>query len=193
MLIVVYAVGLSVGVREFVVARNTQPFEWISPEGEVLVQMLDRLNADDPDTQYLKAMQALADGDRPEFERLLDQALAADVKHNELMLKFHAEYLIASGAPTDEVNVALNRWRRNFPFSREPLSLRLEAGPTTVAQATLLEHALSQVPWVADRRLERYPDEAGAGARWEVKLMFRRGHVIDVRDIEDAVGVALAS
>jgi hypothetical protein len=191
MLIVAYVIGLGFGAREFVVSRNKQPFEWISPEGEVLVQILDRLDPDDPDTQYLKAMQALADGDQPEFERLLDQVLASDVKHNELMLKFHAEYLMASGASADEVNAALNRWRRNFPFSRESLSLRLQAGPTTVGQATLLEHTLAQVPWVADRRLERFVE--GDESRWEVKIMFRRGHLIDIRDVEEAVDVALAS
>jgi hypothetical protein len=155
------------------------------------MQMMDRLNPKDPDTHYLKAMHALAKGEREEFTRLLDQVIAADVKHNEELLKFHAEYLIASGADVDAVNAALNRWRRNFPFTREPLSLRLAVGPRTAQQATLLEQALAQVPWVADFRLERHVD--GDAARWEVRLLFRRGHTIDVRDVEDAVGMALAS
>jgi hypothetical protein len=191
MLIVVYAVGVSVGVREFLVSRDKEPFLWLSPDGEVLMEMMARLNPNDPVTDYLKAMHALAHGREDEFRRLIDRVVAADVKHNEDLLKFHAEYLIASGAEVDAVNVALNRWRRNFPFTREPVSIRLPAGPTTAEQATLLEYALARVPWVADLRLERYV-EADA-ARWEVKLLFRRGHTIDLRDVDDAVGLALSS
>jgi hypothetical protein len=191
MLIVVYAVGLSVGVREFVVSREKEPFVWLSPHGEVLMHAMQRLDADDPDTQYIVAMHSLARGDQQEFQRLLDQLLADDVKHNELLLKFHAEYLLASGADQDRVNTALNRWRSNFPFSAEFLSIRLPAGPTTAQQATLLEHSLTQIPWVADSRLERIVD--GSEARWEVKLMFRRGRQIDLGDLDDAVGAALAS
>jgi hypothetical protein len=191
MLIVVYAFGVTVGVREFIVTHGKEPFVWLSPDGEVLMEMMDRLNPDHPDTDYVKAMHALAKGRQDEFRVRLDQMLDSDAKHNEEMLKFHAEYLIASGADVEDVNAALNRWHGNFPFTREPLSLRLAVGPSSARQATLLEQALAQVPWVADFRLERYVE--GEAARWEVKLLFRRGHRIDVRDVEDAVEMALAS
>jgi hypothetical protein len=191
MLIVVYAFGVTAGVREFVVTHGKEPFVWLSPDGEVLMELMDRLNPDHPDTDYVKAMHALANGRQGEFRTRLDELLASDAKHNEEMLKFHAEYLIASGADADDVNAALNRWHHNFPFTRQPLSLRLAVGPRTAQQATLLEHTLAQIPWVADLRLERLVE--GESARWEVKLLFRRGHRIDVRDVEDAVEVSLAS
>jgi hypothetical protein len=189
-LVLVYLVGLSLGVREFLIKRDKPPFEWETPEGQVLLEMLEELNPDDPDTHYLKAMHALAEGDRAEFDRRLNLVLASDAKHNELMLRFHAEYLLASSADTSAINAAITRWRRNFPYTSEPITFRLATGPRTADQARALERGVAQIPWVSDLRLGRVVD--GARERWVLGVMVRRGTEIDVRDVSRALERALS-
>jgi hypothetical protein len=188
-LIVLYSVGLAAGVREYMIKRANPPFEWPTPQGEVLLDVLDQLNPADPDVQYLKAMRALSKGEEDEFRTLLDAALATEARHNELMLRFHAEYLLSRGADPVDVNAALNRWRRNFPFSAEPIQMRLPTGPTTVRQAEALEYALAQIPWMSDVRLGRVVE--GDSAQWTVQMMIRRGREIDIRHVLDAVEFSL--
>ena len=189
-LTLVYLVGLFFGVREYLIAREKPAFEWETPEGQVLLEMLEQLNPDDPDTHYLKAMHALAEGDRAEFDRRLELALAADAKHNELMLKFHAEYLLATSADTAAINAALTRWRRNFPYTSESVTIRLPTGPRTARQAEALERYVATIPWVADSRLGR--SVTGNVEQWMIGVMIRRGTAVDVRDVTRALDRALS-
>jgi hypothetical protein len=189
-LILLYGVGLLAGVREYMVNRDKAPFEWMTPEGEVLIDVLDRLDPDAPDTKYLRAMRELANGNEAEFSRLLDDVLASGVKHNEAMLRFHASYLIGRGAGDSEINAALNRWRGNFPFAQEPIMLPLPTGPTTSVQAESLEAELARIPWMADVQLG-FAGPQGA-PQWRIQMMIRRGRPIDVRDVWNALSVALA-
>jgi hypothetical protein len=189
-LILVYALGVTFGVREYLIERDKPPFEWETPEGLVLLDMLEQLNPDDPDTHYLKAMHALAEGDQSEFSRRLDLVLASDAKHNELMLRFHAEYLLVTSTDTAAINTAIMRWRRNFPYTAEPITFRLQKGPRRVAQAEALERFVSDIPWVADRRLGRAMNSGRE--LWILSVMVRRGREVDVRDVSEAVRTALA-
>jgi hypothetical protein len=184
-LLLVYAVGIVFGVREFMFKRGKPAFAWETSEGVALLEMLEQLNPDDPDTHYLKAMHALADGDRAEFERRLDLALDSDLKSNELMLRFHAEYLLATSSDTAAINAAISRWRRNFPYTAEPITFRLANAPRTPQQAEAIERSVAQIPWVADLRLGR--SVTGGREQWVLGVMVRRGTEIDVRDVSEAV------
>lgn len=194
----IYTLGMLLGVREFLVSRDKQPFEQLSPEGQELLDMLSRLNPNDPDVHYLQAMHAQAEGNRQEFSRLLEGVLASDIKHNEIMLRFHANYLLtslaepqeSSRAAVDDINAALNRWRRNFPFSQEEAVVPLEPGPETARQAMALENELERITWMADSRLERVVDQRGIG-HWRVRVLFRRGRDIDIRDVMVALNRAM--
>jgi hypothetical protein len=189
-LLVVYAVGVTFGVREYLIEREKPPFEWETPEGVALLEMLDQLTPDDPDTHYLKAMHALAGGDRDEFSRRLNRLLASDAKHNEMMLRFHAEYLLATSTDTAAINAAITRWRRNFPYTAEPITFRLQRGPRRVVQAEALERFVSDIPWVSDQRLGR---SVNSGRElWILSVMVRRGREVDVRDVNEAVQRAIA-
>jgi hypothetical protein len=189
-LILVYAVGLVFGVREFLIKREAPPFEWETPEGLALLDMLDRLNPDDPDTHYLKAMHALAEGEQDEFSSRLDLALSSDAKHNELMLKFHAEYLLATSTDTAAINAAITRWRRNFPYTSESITFRIQPFPRTAQQAEALERSVAEIPWVADSRLGRMV--TGGGEQWVLGVMVRRGRPVDLRDLRLAIERALS-
>jgi hypothetical protein len=191
-LLLVYAVGIGFGVHEFLFKRDRPKFEWETPQGVELLEVLERLNPDDPDTRYLKAMHALAGGDRAEFDRQLNLALASNLKSNEIMLRFHAEYLLATSTDTAAINAAITRWRRNFPYTPEPITFRLANAPRTPEQAEAVERFVAQIPWVSDLRLGRSLSSNGS-EQWVLGIMVRRGVEIDVRDLSEAVQRSLAS
>lgn len=152
-----------------------------------MTDVVARLNPDDPDTDFLKAMQSLAGGDEDEFFRLLEEAVAADIKHNDMLLQFYAQYLLAREADWRLVNLAVNRWRENHPSSAETISLQLTTGPRTPSERAVLQDALAPVPWIADWRLESYTVDGDE--RWRVLLMFRPGETVDMRQAIAAVTV----
>ena len=212
LLVVIFTIGLVVGVREYMVTRSgatsrgpaaceasaascfsipssslatRDPAFW--SRHAHMVRAVAELNPDDPDTEFLRGMQALAAGDQAEFTRLFEQAIAAGVKHNFLLLQFYAQYLLDSGADWERVNRAVNRWRENHPFSREPISLGLGTGPETPADEAALATALRRIPWLSDFRLVR---ERGAGNyEWRLHLLFRPGRSVDMRQAVAAVTV----
>ncbi len=210
-LVVIYAIGLVVGIREFVMSRSqptggpagceasaascfsirssalatTDPDFW--HQHSRMVEVVAALNPDDPDTEFLRGMEALAAGDPEEFARRVEEAVEAGVKHNHYLLQYHAQYLLDRGADWQRVNEAVNRWRRNHQFSSEPLTLDLSAGPRTSSDEVALRDALARVPWIEDARLERSTD--GDIQRWRLLLFFRPGRTIDMREAIAAVTV----
>lgn len=186
LLVVIYGTSLVLGVREYLVNRDTEPFGWLSAEGQELIEIIARANPDDPDTEFLRGMQALAGGDREEFERQLEAALSTDIKHNEMLLRFHAQYLLDRGAEGERVNEALNRWHRNYPFSTETITLVLPAGPASEAERARWDDSLSRVRWLADFRLSSY--DGAPVPSWRLEMLFRRGHEIDIHEVLEAVG-----
>jgi hypothetical protein len=185
LLVVIYSICLVVGVREYLVNRGSDPFGWLSPEGQELIDIIAGVNPEDPETEFLRSMQALAAGEPDEFERQIEAALAADIKHNEMMLRFHAQYLVDRGADWGRINEALNRWHRNYPFSTETITLALASGPASPAEQAMWERSLGLIPWLADFRLAS--QERGAVASWQVEMLFRRGRPIDIEDVVEAV------
>jgi hypothetical protein len=190
-LVVIYGACLVVGVREYLVNRGEEPFGWLSPEGQELIEIIARVNPEDPDTDFLRSMQALAGGDPDEFTRQIEAALSTDAKHNEMLLRFHAQYLLDTGADWGRVNEALNRWHRNYPFSTETITLALASGPGSESETALWERALARVPWLADFRLA--PVDGGGAPRWRLEMLFRRGRYIDVREVVEAVSPRVPS
>ncbi len=208
-LIVFYAVGAVVGVREFFVGRTGGEPGWtdgceasaagcFSIESSAapirdpdfwrrhaeLTEIMSRVNPDDPDTDFLRAMQALSDGDTQEFEQRIERALATGSKHNGILLQYYAQYLLDEGAEWWRVNAAVNRWRNNHQFSAERLSLGLAEGPSGPADVAALQRELTTVPWLTGSELEPPTDADG---RWRLWLSFRPGRTVDIRDVVAAV------
>ena len=212
LLVVIYAIAILVGTREYLVSRTrgslgglggcqasaascfsisatpdaTSDSAFWSQHSD-MTNVVARLNPDDPDTDFLKAMQSLADGDEDEFFRLLEEAVAADIKHNDVLLEFYAQYLLARGADWRRVNLAVNRWRENHPSSAGTISLQLATGPRTPSERAVLQDALAPVPWIAAWQLESYT--VNGDERWRVLLMFRPGETVDMRQAIAAVTV----
>ena len=210
MLVIVYAITLVVGTREYLVSRSGGTVEWISgcqasaaacssgPQTSApsedsafwsrhadMTAVVAQLNPDDPDTEFLLGMQALAEGDNQESIERLETALAAGVKHNNFLLQYYAQYELSRGADWRRVNLAVNRWRENHPFSADPLRLRLGAGPATSADATAMHQALAEVPWIAGSALESYVVDGNQ--LWRVALHFRPGQPVDILQAVEAV------
>ena len=178
-LVVVYSIGIFVGLREYSISQTReQPVDFLTGEGSMFTDVMIGVNPEDPDTDFLKAMRALSQADEEGFSELLEKALSAEIKHNELLLQFHAQHLLNQGAETEETNKALNRWHDNFPFSERHITIQFATGPTTPYDALLLEDALSSIPWIADSEFDPYTQDSSDG--WRLRIKFRRGEVINI-------------
>jgi len=168
-----------VGLREYSISQTReQPVDFLTGEGSMFTDVMIGVNPEDPDTDFLKAMRALSQADEEGFSELLEKALSAEIKHNELLLQFHAQHLLNQGAETEETNKALNRWHDNFPFSERHITIQFATGPTTPYDALLLEDALSSIPWIADSEFDPYTQDSSDG--WRLRIKFRRGEVINI-------------
>jgi len=186
-LFVIYGVGTVVGLRELYLARTSDPVDWASEEWAEMTEVLSEVNPEDPDTDFLKGVQSIVQGDQPGFVTHFEEALRADVKHNEFLLHDYAQHLLESGAGWRELNAALNRWRENYPFSNETLTLELGTGPRTQADVSVLRRELLAVPWIGDAELESY--ESGGRRGWRVHITFRPPREVDVREAVAAVSI----
>lgn len=211
LLVVVYAIAICVGTREYLVSRGGEAIGGpggcqasaaacfsVSSRAEAadsafwsqhaeMADVVAHLNPDDPDTYFVRGMQALVEGDQEEFSHWFEEALAAGVKHNYYLLQFYAQYLLERGADWRLVNEAVNRWRENHPFSAEPISLRLSQGPRSQSDVAVLQRALADIPWIAGSQLQL--EENNGAQEWRVLLRFRPGETIDMRQAVAAVTV----
>jgi hypothetical protein len=187
MLIGIYAIAVVVGAREYLVSRGQEPVDFLSEKWSDLTDVVSAINPGDPDTEFLEAVQALQQGDEETFLEHLEEALSADVKHNDLLLQSYAQHLLNTGTDHARVNAALNRWRENHPFSVETVWLPLASGPRNAADLADLNRALGEVPWVTRAAVESYGD--GANQRWRATLTFRPGEPVDIRDAVAAASV----
>lgn len=187
MLIGIYSLALLVGVREYVVSRNEPTVDLLSDKWSEMTDVVAEVNPGDPDTEFLLSIQAMQAGDESAFVRQMEEALGADVKHNDLLLQSYAQHLLNTGADYRLINLAANRWRENHPSSAETMWLSLAAGPTSQADAAALRRSLAQVSWIYDSELE--PPTEGEAARWRVMLSFRPGQTVDIREAIAAVSI----
>lgn len=190
LLLVIYGICLIVGGREWWLSRGSEPPGWFTEEGRALAEVLVRVTPDEADTEFIQGMQSLASGDVAEYERFLEEALARNPKHNDMLLRFHAQHLIDTGADWVAVNQALNRWRINHPFDVETVNYYIDRGPETDLQLTALEDALLRVRWIERAWLEPIAVEDGTRP-WRIVIDFRDGAVVDIRDVDRAVGFVL--
>jgi hypothetical protein len=203
MLLVAYGIALVLGVREYLLAREGQVVGTGGCEASAascfsitslavpasdsafwasharMTEVVAQVNPDDPNTQFLLGIQALAEGDEAEFIRRFEGALASGVKHNHLLLQYYAQSLLDRGSDWRAVNQAVNRWRENHPSSTETLVLQLGEGPRTASDSLALRESLASVPWISEAALESYVD---GGERWRLRLGFRPGRTVDVRE-----------
>ena len=186
-LIVVYTAALLVGAHEVMLSRTREPFGWLTPRGQELMDILAVVNPEEPDVEFLQGMKAFAEGDGNEFFRRMDEVLESNVKHDELILRAYAQGLVDAGADWRQVTVAVNRWRENFPFSRETLTLYLP--PERRFDIARMQRALEQIPWIADSRIVG-EDASAEDDRGRLELMFRRGYLVDVEDALAAIALA---
>lgn len=191
LLLVIYGVCLAMGGREYWLSRGSEPPGWFTEEGRELTEVLVRVNPDEPDTEFLQGMQSLASGDVEAYERFLEEALARSPKHNDMLLRFHAQHLIDTGADWMTINQALNRWRINHPFDVETINYYIDAGPETQFELAALEDALQRVRWIERVWLEPIAGEGGAQP-WRIVLDFTDGAVVDIRNVTRAVSFVLA-
>ncbi len=191
LLLVIYGACLIVGGREWWLSRGSEAPGWFSAEGRELTDVLVRVNPDEPDTEFLQGMQSLASGDVEAYERFLEEALERSPKHNDMLLRFHAQHLVDTGADWTRINQALNRWRINHPFDAETLNYYIDAGPETDLELAALEDALLRVRWIERVWLE--PIAAADGTRpWRIVIDFADGAVADIRDLTQAVNFVLS-
>ena len=190
LLLVIYGICLIVGGREWWLSRGSEPPGWFTEEGRALAEVLVRVTPDEADTEFIQGMQSLASGDVAEYERFLEEALARNPKHNDMLLRFHAQHLIDTGADWVAVNQALNRWRINHPFDVETINYYIDRGPETDLQLAALEDALLRVRWIERAWLEPIAVEDGTRP-WRIVIDFRDGAVVDIRDVDRAVGFVL--
>jgi hypothetical protein len=185
-LVTAYAIGILFGVREYRLSRTMEAVAWPSDQWSEMTDVIAQIDPDEPDTKWLESKEALRQNDATKFGQLLEEALASDVKHNAFLLHDYAQLLLDNNADYLIANRAANRWRENYPTSRETLGLELGTGPRTPAEEALLEQALAQVPWIAGSRLESATGDDG-NRRWVVQLAFRPATTIDLRDAIAAV------
>jgi hypothetical protein len=204
-LVVAYGVALVLGAREYLLARGpsassgvggceasaascfsirsrTAPVSdsafWISHAR--MKSVVAAVNPQDPNTDFLEGIQALAEGDEAEFVRRFEKAIASGAKHNHLLLQYYAQSLLDRGGDWRDVNRAVNRWRENHPFSSERLTLQLGTGPSAPSDLDALRRAFADIPWVEDTALESY--EEGGTEKWRARIAFRPGRLVDVRE-----------
>lgn len=210
MLLVAYGLALVFGVREYIVSKRVDTTGYASRceasaaacssvlarervtddttfwvRHRDLTEVVAEVNPGDPDTEFLMAMQAMADGDSEESLRRIEHALQSGVKHNDYLLRYYAQFELSRGADWQRVNLAVNRWRENHPFSADPLYLPMGSGPANEQEERLVMDALSRIPWVGGASLEAY--EQGGEERWRVALQFRPGREVDIRQAVEAV------
>jgi hypothetical protein len=95
MLIGIYLIALAFGVREYVVSRNAAPVDMMSDAWARMTNVVEAINPDDPDTEYLASIRAMREGDAEEFMRRMERAVESGVKHNDILMQTYAQQLLA--------------------------------------------------------------------------------------------------
>ena len=186
LLLIIYVSGMVFGIREFVIARDGGGVDMMSDEWAAMTDVVASFNPDDPDTEFLLALQELRAGDPEGYIEYFEAALDDDVKHNEFLLQDYTQFILDRGAVWTQVNRAANRWRENFPFSAETLSLPLGQGPADAGEADLIRRELMAIDWVSNATVSRDAENPGA---WRAEISFRPPLEVDLREAIAAVSI----
>lgn len=186
MLLGIYLLAMVFGVREYVVAHREPPVDPTTPEWSEMARVISQVNPGHPDTEFLEAMEALQAGEPADFVRLMEDALAQGVKHNDILMQFYAQQLLSTGADYRQVNLALNNWRENHPGSAETLWIPLTVGPRDQGEAGVLRRALAEVSWVHASEVQAPSED---NPQWRVVITFRPAREVDIRQAIAAVSM----
>jgi hypothetical protein len=187
MLIGIYLIGLAFGVREYAVSRREPPVDMLSDEWAAMSDVVSTVNPDHPDTDFLASVQAMRAGDSRAFMEHMERALAAGVKHNDLLMQTYAQQLLGQGADYRRINLALNAWRENHPSSAETIWLPLAVSPRAAAESAALQRELRDVRWISSGELETVTQGGRSSVR--VNIAFRPPHEVDIREAVAAVSI----
>lgn len=187
MLIGIYLIALAFGVREYAVSRQEPEVDMLSDQWAVMTEVVEVINPEEPDTDFLASVQAMRDGSASEFMRRMEAAIESGIKHNDILMQAYAQQLLSQGADYRRINLALNSWRSNHPTSAETIWLPLAVPPKDAGEAAALNRALAEVQWVARGDLETV--ETGAGTSVRVHLTFRPPIEVDIREAVAAMTV----
>lgn len=194
MLLGIYLIAMAFGVREAYLARQGAIVDPETQEWSQMAEVISRINPADADTEYLKAMEALKEGDRDAFVQHMETALDKGVKHNDVLLRTYAQHLFTTNEDYRLVNSALERWRLNHPFTNEPFEIPIGSGPTTPEDERALRRELDTVDWILRYEFQppgeegsQLPGEEGSG--WRVLAYIRPATEIDIRDAVAAVSI----
>jgi hypothetical protein len=188
MLLGIYLIAMTFGVREFVLSRTRPAVDPETQEWSRMAEVVARINPSDVDTDYLLALEALKAGDEQGFQQHVETALLdKHAKHNDIILRAYAQHLFTTNADYRQVNEWLNRWRTNHPASGEGFEIPLAAGPSGPADDVALQREFDSIDWLL--RYQMIPPAGDGSSQWRVMVYFRPAREIDIRQAVAAVSI----
>lgn len=191
MLIGIYVIAFAFGLREYLISRGGEEVDMLSDRWAEMTRVVEQVDPDYADTEWLASIQAMREGNADEFMRLMEEALASGVKHNDILMQAYAQELLVQGVDYRRINLALNEWRLNHPSSAETIWLPLAVPPANPGEELALRTAIEEVRWVSGYWLETVTE--GGIERVLVHFLFRPPHEIDIREAVAAVSVLALS
>ena len=188
MLLGIYAIGLLFGGREFLVARAGTQVDPGSEEWSRMAAVIAEINPADADTDFLRAMEALQEGDQPRYIEYMESALGKGVKHNNLLLSEYAHHLMRTQAPFQSIDIALNTWRENHQLSFEIVSLPLGQGPASQQDYNAIRRELEAIDWIYEWELR---EPSGEIPQWLLLFQFEPAKEAAIRDVIEATSILL--
>ncbi|MDG2281685.1 MAG: hypothetical protein P8L45_01125 [Longimicrobiales bacterium] len=186
MLFIVYLLGLFFGGREFLIARSGTEVDPGSEEWSRMAEVIAELNPADADTDFLLAMEALQEGDEVGYIEHMETALGKGVKHNNFLLAEYAHHLIRIQAPFENIDVALNTWRKNHQLSFEIVTLPLGRGPSSQQDYDAIRRELDALDWIYKWELQ---EPAAEASQWLLLFQFEPAKEAVIRDVTEAISI----
>jgi len=186
MLLIVYLLGLVFGGREFLMARSGSQVDPGSEEWSRMAEVIAELNPADADTDFLVAMEALQEGDEARYIEFMESALAKGVKHNNLLLAEYAHHLIRIQAPFENIDIALNTWRKNHQLSFEIVTLPLGQGPSSTQDYDAIRRELDALDWIYKWEFQ---EPSAESPQWVLLFQFEPAREAVIREVIEAISI----
>ncbi|MCH1570089.1 MAG: hypothetical protein L7S64_02010 [Longimicrobiales bacterium] len=186
MLLIVYLLGLVFGGREFLMARSGSQVDPGSEEWSRMAEVIAELNPADADTDFLVAMEALQEGDEARYIEFMESALAKGVKHNNLLLAEYAHHLIRIQAPFENIDIALNTWRKNHQLSFEIVTLPLGQGPSSTQDYDAIRRELDALDWIYKWEFQ---EPSAESPQWVLFFQFEPAREAVIREVIEAISI----
>jgi hypothetical protein len=164
MLLIVYLLGLVFGGREFLMARSGSQVDPGSEEWSRMAEVIAELNPADADTDFLVAMEALQEGDEAEY----------------------AHHLIRIQAPFENIDIALNTWRKNHQLSFEIVTLPLGQGPSSTQDYDAIRRELDALDWIYKWEFQ---EPSAESPQWVLFFQFEPAREAVIREVIEAISI----